>query len=83
MLREYYEVFVATITPIMGWVRPLLAEVFRSGSGYCGVVLPDVSLPKLYARERLSICMYEVYYLVAYRRGHPAAHITNDKRGKE
>jgi len=40
-------------TPILGWVRPLLVEVFCGGGCYRGAVLPDVSLPKLYARARL------------------------------
>lgn len=73
MLKEYYETFVAAVAPIMGRVRPLLAEVFCGGSGYCGAVLSDVSLPKLYARERLKQFLYEAYYLVAYRRWQPIA----------
>ena len=47
------ELYLEEGTPILGWVRPLLAEVFCGGGCYRGAVLPNVSLPKLYARAGL------------------------------
>ena len=52
-VRKTDELFLEEGTTILGWVRPLLAEVFCGGGCYRGAVLPDVSLPKLYARARL------------------------------
>jgi len=52
-VRKADEFDMAEDAQILGRVRPLLAEVFCSGNGYRGALLSDVSLPKLYARERL------------------------------
>ena len=65
-VRKADELFVADDTPILGWVRPLLAEVFCGGGCYRGPVLPDVSLPKLYARARPKLFLHHADYLVGY-----------------
>lgn len=52
-VRKADEFDMAEDTPILEWIRPLLAEVFCSSGSYRGAVLPDISLPKLYARPPL------------------------------
>ena len=68
-MRKADEFDMAEDAQILRRVRPLLAEVFCGGVCYRGAVLPDVSLPKLYARARLWEFLHQGDYLVGDHHG--------------
>ena len=68
-VRKADEFIMAEVAPILGWVRPLLAEVFCGSGGYCRAVLSDVSLPKLHTRGRQQWLVHEFHYLVGHHHG--------------
>ena len=61
-MRKADEFDMAEDAQILGRVRPLLAEVFCGGGCYRGAVLPDVSLPKLYARAAAQFNLNELTF---------------------
>lgn len=65
-VRGADELDMAEDTPILEWVRPLLAEVFCGSGSYRGAVLPDVSLPKLHAGARLWGLLHQGDCLVGH-----------------
>lgn len=58
-VRKADEFDMAEDAPTLGWVRPILAEVFCGGGGHRGAVLHHVALPKLYARARFWLFLHK------------------------
>ena len=65
-VRKFDEFDMAEDAPILGRVRPLLAEVFCGSGSYSGALLSHVSLPKLHAGAQRWVLLHQGDCLVGH-----------------